>query len=108
MLFHDHRSGLGIFEFAMDRFFGLDMQKDTVVHSISSVMLDPAGGNHPAAIRDITDVVINGESLGLGAIWILPIDTMQDLFVNLLERQCFSVIGYFYVKNRGKENLPEG
>lgn len=91
------------FEFAMDRFFGLDMQKDTVVHSISSVMLDPAGGNHPAAIRDITDVVINGESLGLGGyLDIGLIDTMQDLFVNFIEAAVFSVIGYFYVKNRGK------
>ena len=38
------------FECFMDQMFLLDMQKDTIVHSIGSVMLDPAGGNtrwHP-------------------------------------------------------------
>lgn len=91
------------FEFAMDCFFGLDMQKDTVVHSISSVMLDPTGGNHPTVIKDITDVVVNGENLGLrGYLDIGLIDTMQDLFVNFIGAVVFSIIGYFYVKNRGK------
>ena len=33
------------FECTMDHFFFLDMQKDTVVNAIGSVMLDPAGGN---------------------------------------------------------------
>ena len=37
------------FECAMDQFFFLDMQKDTVIPAISSVLLDPAGGNHPPA-----------------------------------------------------------
>ena len=32
----------------MDQLFFLDMQKDTVVQSIGSIMLDPTGGNHPA------------------------------------------------------------
>lgn len=35
------------FEWGMDNIFFLDMQKDTVVHAISTVMLDPTGGNHP-------------------------------------------------------------
>lgn len=91
------------FEFAMDRFFGLDMQKDTIVHSISSVVLDPAGGNHPVVIKNITDVAVNGQSLGIGGyLDIGLIDTMQDLFVNFIGAVIFSVIGYFYVKNRGK------
>ena len=91
------------FEFGMDRFFGLDMQKDTVVHTISSVMLDPDGGNRPAAIRGIEEVVINGEELGLGGyLDIGLIDTMKDLFVNFLGAVVFCVIGYFYLKNRGK------
>lgn len=91
------------FEFAMDRFFGLDMQKDTIVHSISSVALDPAGGNHPVVIKNITDVAVNGQSLGIGGyLDIGLIDTMQDLFVNFIGAVIFSIIGYFYVKNRGK------
>ena len=46
------------FECFMDQMFLLDMQKDTIVHSIGSVMLDPAGGNTPVAIHDITDVIV--------------------------------------------------
>ena len=42
------------FECVMDQFFLLDMQKDMVVNQISTVMLDPTGGNHPEIIRDIT------------------------------------------------------
>ena len=96
------------FEFAMDQFFLLDMQKDTVVHAIGSVMLDPAGGNHPVAIQHITDVIVvtadgTQQSLGLGGyLDIGIIDTMKDLFVNFIGAVVFSFIGFFYVKNRGK------
>lgn len=91
------------FEFGMDQIFQLDMQKDTIVHSISSVMLDPAGGNHPTAIRGITDVTVNGQNLGLGGyLDIGLIDTMKDLIVNFIGAVVFSIVGYFYIKNRGK------
>ena len=96
------------FECTMDQFFFLDMQKDTVVHTISSVMLDPAGGNHPTAIRNITDVIVvtaDGAQhpLGLGGYLDIGIlDTMKDLFVNFIGAVVFSLIGYFYVKSRGK------
>ena len=46
------------FECIMDSFFLLDMQKDTIVHDISTVMLDPTGGNKITAIRGITDVIV--------------------------------------------------
>ena len=96
------------FEALMDHLFLLDMQKDTVVHTISSVMLDPAGGNHPTAIHDITDVIVvtaDGaqRSLGLGGYLDVGIlDTMKDLFVNFIGAVVFSIIGFFYVKSRGK------
>ncbi len=91
------------FEFGMDQIFHFDMQKDTIVHTISSVMLDPAGGNHPEVIENITDAAVNGQSLGLGGyLDIGLIDTMKDLLVNFAGAVIFSVIGYFYVKNRGK------
>ena len=38
------------FEFGMDTFFGFDMQKDTIIHTINSVMLDPAGGKKVTTI----------------------------------------------------------
>lgn len=96
------------FEFSMDQLFLLDMQKDTVVNSIGSVMLDPTGGNHPVSIKHITDVIVvtaDGaqQSLGLGGyLDIGIIDTMKDLFVNFIGAVVFSTIGFFYVKNRGK------
>lgn len=91
------------FEFGMDQIFHFDMQKDTIMHTISSVMLDPAGGNHPEVIENITDAAVNGQSLGLGGyLDIGLIDTMKDLLVNFAGAVVFSVIGYFYVKNRGK------
>lgn len=96
------------FECAMDQFFLLDMQKDAVVHTISSVMLDPNGGNVPTAIKGITDVIVvtsDGAKhpLGLGGYLDIGIlDTMKDLFVNFIGAVVFSIIGYFYVRSRGK------
>lgn len=97
------------FEFSMDMFFNLDMQKDTIVHSISSVMLDSTNSNVPVGIDNITDVTVNGKSLGLGGyLDIGLIDTMKDLLVNFIGASVFSIIGYFYVKNRGKGRFAKG
>ncbi len=94
------------FEFAMDWFFRLDMQKDPVIPAISSVMLDPTGGNTPTQIKNITDVVINGQPLGLGGyLDIGLIDTMKDLFVNFIGAVVFSILGFFYVKYRGRASF---
>lgn len=91
------------FEFAMDMLFGWDMQKDTVVHSISSVMLGPANSGTAVAIDGITQVTVNGRDLGLGGyLDIGLIDTMEDLIVNFIGALVFSVIGYLYVKRRGR------
>ena len=96
------------FECTMDVFFHLDMQKDTVVNTISSVMLYPDGGNVPTAIQGITDVIVvtaGGREIPLGLGGYLDIgilDTMKDLFVNFIGAVVFSFIGYFYVKSRGK------
>lgn len=91
------------FEFGMDIFFHLDMQKDTVVHELYSVMLDPEKSNIPVGIKHINNVTVEGQDLGLGGyLDIGLIDTMQDLIVNFVGAFVFSVIGFFYVKNRGK------
>ena len=96
------------FECGMDQLFFLDMQKDAVVNTISTVMLDPTGGNTPVIIRDITDVIVvtgSGEEIALGLGGYLDIgilDTMKDLAVNFVGAVVFSFIGYFYVKSRGK------
>ena len=91
------------FEFMMDQVIGYDMQKDTIIHTISSVTLDPAGRNVPYVINNITETAVNGKELELGGyLDIGLIDTMQDLIVNFIGAFIFSVIGFFYVKNRGK------
>ena len=96
------------FECGMDQLMMLDMQKDAVVHSISSVMLDPSGLNNRVLIEDIVDTIVvtaDGQqiSLGLGGYLDIGIlDTMKDLFVNFVGAVVFSVIGFFYVKSRGQ------
>lgn len=94
------------FEFGMDRLFHLDMQKDTVVQSITSVMLDSTNSNTPITIDGIHSVAVNGNDLGFdGYLDIGLYDTMEDLFVNFIGAVTFSVIGYFYIKHRGKGKL---
>ena len=96
------------FECGMDQLFGLDMQKDTIVHTIKSLMLDPTKSNRPVGIRDIQSVMVNGQDLGLGGyLDIGLLDTMKDLFVNFIGAVVFSILGYFYVKKRGKGILAK-
>lgn len=99
------------FEFAADRFLGLDMQKDTVLSAIGSVALDPTMSNKVVRVKDIADVIIvhsdgSQQTLGLGGYLDVGLfDTMKDLFVNFIGAVVFSVIGYFYVKQEGKSKF---
>lgn len=101
------------FECTMDQLFFLDMQKDTVVSAIGSIMLDAPGGNHPVMIHNITDVILvqadgTQTALGLGGyLDIGLLDTMEDLFVNFIGALTFSIIGYFYVQSRGKNKFAK-
>ena len=80
--------------------FHMDMQKDMIIHSFASVTLDPTNNNIPILVDNITDVAVNGESLGLGGYLDVGLyDTMQDLFVNFVGALTFSVIGYFSAKS---------
>lgn len=96
------------FEYAGDLFLGLDMQKDTVVHAIRTVELDPSRSNRVYAIADIADVILVGrdgtqQALGLGGYLDIGLnDTMKDLIVNFIGAVVFSIIGFFYVKTKGK------
>ncbi len=95
------------FEFGMDQFFHFDMQKDFIVTAFGSVSIDSGTLGVPAQISQITDTVIHtaggdyiieGGYLDIGII-----DTMKDLFVNFIGAIVFSVLGYFYTKNRDHE-----
>ncbi|HPE94174.1 MAG TPA: hypothetical protein PLQ90_10365 [Sphaerochaeta sp.] len=92
------------FEFGMDMVFGMDMQKDTVVTTIRSVMLDPTKSQKVVVIKGIEEVMVNGKELGVGGyLDIGLIDTMKDLFVNFIGAVVFSTAGYFYLKYRSKK-----
>lgn len=96
------------FEFGMDYFFDMDMQKDTVIQTIHSVLLNPDGVNVPYTVDNIQDTIVNGQNLGIeGYLDIGLIDTMKDLFVNFIGAVIFSMFGYFYVKSRGKNKFAE-
>ena len=99
------------FEFGVDRFLNFDMQKDTIVNMVSSVMLDPAKANHSIAVREIAVVILvhgdgTQQALGLGGYLDIGLyDTMKDLFVNFIGAVVFSVIGFVYARGRGKRSV---
>lgn len=96
------------FEYTGDRILGFDMQKDAILDCISTVELDETRSNQVVHIDDIADVIIvhsdgSQQPLGLGGYLDVGInDTMKDLMVNFVGAAVFSVIGYFYVKEKGK------
>ncbi len=95
------------FEFGADQFFGTDMQKDFIVHQVNSVTLNPSGLNEVVHVP-IESLVVNGEDwmeFPGGYVDIGLIDTMKDLQVNFIGAVAFSLIGFFYVKSRGKGRL---
>ena len=101
------------FEWGMDSWFGFDMQKDTIINTVNSVSLHPDGKNQVVSLTEIKDVVIlyadgTQQNLNLGGyLDIGLLDTMKDLFVNLIGAVVFSVIGYFYIKSKGQGRVAK-
>lgn len=98
------------FEFAMDQWFQLDMQKDRILQSISTVTLHPEGKNIPVIVDNIYQTIIYSTSEGEtvetvienGYLDIGLIDTMKDMLVNFVGAFVFSLFGWLYIKNRDK------
>ena len=91
------------FEFSVDMLLNMDMQKDTVISMINSVLLT-GGLNEVTTVDGITNTVVNGQNLGIdGYLDIGLIDTMKDLIVNFIGAVGFNLSGYFYIKYRGKK-----
>ncbi len=88
------------FEYGMDTFFSMDMQKDTWVHVVNSVDLNPEGRNKAVQLI-IESVVVNGEAWP-GYLDIGLHDTMKDLLVNFVGAVVFSLIGMLYIMGRGR------
>lgn len=92
------------FEFSADYLLMTDMQKDTIVTSISSVLLNPEPVNKAIQITGITETTVNGASLGInGYLDIGLYDTMKDLFVNFIGAITFSLFGFFNAKHARKK-----
>lgn len=85
-------------EWGVDGIFGLDMQKDTVIHALRSVRLDPRGGNGIGSMEKIRDTVVvlsNGSMRQLGLNGYLDVglqDTMGDLLVDFVGALVFAVL----------------
>ncbi len=100
-------------EFATDHVLNQDMQKDRIVSTISSVKINPSGLNEPITINDINKTEIYSNSnkkittIQKGYLDIGIIDTMKDLFVNFVGALIFSIIGYFYLKNRDQSSIAK-
>ncbi len=96
------------FEYIGDMLVGTDMQKDTIINAICTVELDPTRSNKVDRLANITDVIlVHGDgtqtALGLGGYLDIGLhDTMKDLMVNFVGAVVFSIIGFFYVKQKGK------
>ena len=104
------------FEFGADNILKLDMQKDRIVNTISTVTLEPEGKNKPVIVDnikktviysydeagDIIETTIEGGYLDIGII-----DTMKDLIVNFIGAVVFSIIGLLYINNRDGYKFAE-
>lgn len=98
------------FEYAIDHLFAQDMQKDFIVHSFSSVLLDPTGNGYLERLPDITQTVIttaSGKQYVVDGYLDIGIrDTMKDLMVNSIGALVFSTLGYFYENGQAKR-MPD-
>lgn len=99
------------FEYSADTLIKTDMQKDSIVQTISTVTLDETKTNKTQSIDNILYTVVysideNGEvkktTIQNGYLDIGLNDTMQDLSVNFIGALSFSIFGYLYVSNRDK------
>lgn len=90
------------FEFGMDQLFGMDMQSDSVITSITSYILVPTAVD-PETIGGITSVSVNGQILPIhGYLDIGLLDTMADM---LLESAGALVTTALFWLDRGRHPL---
>ena len=94
------------FEYLADTVLHTDMQKDAIRTALHSVSLPNDLGQKVTHINGINKTLIyteSGQVIELNGYLDLGItDTIKDLFVNFIGATVFSVIGFFYVKHRGK------
>ena len=102
-------------EYGMDKTFNTDMQKDRILTTVSSTLLNEEGKNKEEVIKNIDKTIINGiynekESvitIDGGYLDIGLNDTMKDLIVNFIGAVVFSILGLLYIKNRDEYRFAE-
>ena len=100
-------------EFTADVVIRTDMQKDRIVQVVSTVELDPQKDNNAIVIKNIDHTILydkEGSELAKiegGFLDIGIIDTMKDLFVNLIGAVVFCVFGYLYIVDRDKYQVAK-
>lgn len=102
-------------EYGMDKTFNTDMQKDRILTTVSSTLLNEEGKNQEEVIKDIEKTIIygslNGEesviTIDGGFLDIGINDTMKDLIVNFIGAVVFSILGLLYIKNRDEYRFAE-
>lgn len=114
------------FEYSCDKFLLFDTQKDTIIETVSSVMINPDGKNKAIVLKNIGSTVIydnDGNILQVidgGYLDIGINDTMKDLIVNFIGALVFCFFGYFtlshnksnsfinnFVPQKGKRKLAD-
>ena len=94
-------------EFSADYILSMDFQRDRIVNRVASLKLDKKKESSTIRITDIYKTEIYSKKEGKvtidnGYLDIGLIDTIKDLFVNLIGAVVFSIIGWLYIKNRDK------
>ena len=104
-------------EFAADRLFGWDMQTDTVIYRIDSLLIGERPWN-AGTIEDVQETIVNGEKLPVsGYVDIGLYDTIEDLFslaagavpvaVICLISKGKNVLFNFFSRRRKREDAPK-
>ena len=97
------------FEFSMEYFFRIDMQRDFIYNTIATTnrVINPSGANSAVVVENVRSVItgtVNGVPQTFEYDGYLDIgikDTMKDLMVNCVGAIVFSILGVFYIKGRG-------
>ncbi len=99
------------FEFGSDTILHTDMQKDTYIGEIYTVLLDENNTNTVVPVKGmqkVSLVCLDGNEVVLDHyIDIGLIDTMSDLAVNFLGAFVFSTLGYFHVRRRTRGGIVD-
>lgn len=101
------------YEYSSDKFTLSDMQKDSIVSTVSTVTLDPNHDNKTVIVKNIAKTIMydkDGKQIAVidgGYLDIGLNDTMEDLFVNLIGAAVFSALGYLYIVDRDKYKIAQ-